>query len=117
MIINLTQHQATPEQVAQGVVPAPFSIEELLTFEQLPSQGEIWDRARALASIAVEANASSAMIGGAPYLMAPLEQALKNEGIQPLYAFSQREIVEQAQADGSVRKVNVFRHVGFVCGA
>jgi hypothetical protein len=54
------------------------------------------------------------MIGGAPYLMAPLEVALRAHGITPLYAFSVRESVEQTQPDGSVRKIAVFRHGGFV---
>jgi hypothetical protein len=55
-----------------------------------------------------------AMIGGAPYLMAPLESALRAHGITPVYAFSVRESVDQVQPDGSVRKVAVFRHAGFV---
>ena len=56
----------------------------------------------------------SAMIGGAPWMMSALEGALLDAGVQPVYAFSVRESVEQVQPDGSVRKVNVFRHVGFV---
>ena len=55
-----------------------------------------------------------AMIGGAPYLMAPLETALRVIGIEPVYAFSTRASVEQTMPDGSVRKVNDFRHAGFV---
>jgi hypothetical protein len=39
---------------------------------------------------------------------------LRAADITPLYAFSVRESVEQALADGSVRKVNVFRHAGFI---
>jgi len=54
------------------------------------------------------------MIGGAPFLMSALEDALVIAGITPLYAFSVRESVEAEQADGSVRKVAVFRHLGFV---
>lgn len=46
--------------------------------------------------------------------MAPLETELSARRIEPVYAFSTRESVEQTQADGSVRKVNVFRHTGFV---
>jgi hypothetical protein len=56
----------------------------------------------------------SAMIGGAPYLMSALEEALDTQGIGAVYAFSVRESTEQTAPDGSVRKVNVFRHAGFV---
>ena len=54
-----------------------------------------------------------AMIGGAPYLMAELEKALWNRGIEPVYSFSERKSVE-TEKDGVVTKVNVFEHVGFV---
>ena len=46
--------------------------------------------------------------------MPPLEKALRGLGIRPLYAFSVRESVEETLPDGSVRKVAVFRHKGFV---
>ena len=55
-----------------------------------------------------------AMIGGALWLMAPLAAALREQGIEAVFAFSVRETEEQKQADGSVRKVAVFRHAGFV---
>ena len=45
-----------------------------------------------------------------------LEAALRQQGFTPLYAFSVRESADQTQPDGSVRKVAVFRHVGFVEG-
>jgi hypothetical protein len=35
-------------------------------------------------------------------------------GITALYSFSTRESVDQPQPDGSVRKVAVFRHTGWV---
>ena len=54
------------------------------------------------------------MIGGAPYLMSALENALMAVGIKPLYSFSERVSMEETIADGTVRKTNVFRHVGFV---
>ncbi|MDA8146485.1 MAG: hypothetical protein M0Z27_10560 [Thermaerobacter sp.] len=88
----------------------------ILTFEELPPRTEIVRRAQALAALAVAHGAKEALIGGAPYLMGPLEVALCAVGVVPLYAFSVRESVEQVQADGSVRKVQVFRHLGFVEG-
>ena len=54
------------------------------------------------------------MIGGAPFLMSPLESALLNNGIEPVYAFSTRESVEKKLPDGSVQKTNIFKHKGFV---
>lgn len=126
MIINLTQHTATPEQVAQGVAELPeaegHAVRDLLTFSTPPEEGEIVARARDIALIAATAlggdegdiHPSRAMIGGAPYLMGALESALIEQGILPCYAFSIREVLEQTQADGTVRKTAVFRHAGFV---
>ena len=54
------------------------------------------------------------MIGGAPFLMGALESALLDYGITPVYAFSKRESVEEVQKDGSVKKINIFRHAGFI---
>jgi len=117
-ILNLTQHNATPEQKAQGVVePGDVNkrqIQNLLTFTTIPTQREITLRASVLAEIAEGYGCDAAMIGGAPYLMSALEHELRALGIQPLYSFTLRESVEEPQPDGSVRKVAVFRHVGFV---
>lgn len=118
MILNLTQHNATPEQLAQGVVDlAPnlaTDVRGMLNFNEIPTTEEMYRRADSIAQIAEEEGATHAMIGGAPYFMSPLEGALLTHGITPLYAFSVRESQEITQEDGSVRKVNVFRHIGFV---
>lgn len=126
MIVNLTQHPASSEQLASGVFDlehtARATLREWLTFSTLPTGQEIEERARLLAGVAagdsrtVDAPSGVvyAMIGGAPFLMSALENALIERGITPLYAFSVRESTEQAQPDGSVRKLNVFRHAGFV---
>ena len=113
--INLTQHNATPEQAcAPRSKEQAKQIKRLLTFEEPPNLEEIYSRAQALAEIASEVNASEAMIGGAPYLVLALDPALRMRGIEPLYAFSRRESVEVQQEDGSVVKRTVFRHLGFV---
>lgn len=123
MIINLTQHAATQDQLNAGVVePSPEdkkNIQELLTFEKLPSVEELERRAYGLATLVTGMGASNAshhrvMIGGAPYFMGALEKALKAQGHTPVYAFSKRESVDQVQPDGSIRKVATFRHLGFV---
>lgn len=130
MILNLTQHPATPEQLAAGVRDCGPEFQGMvnaaLNFTSLPTRADISTSAVALAKIASALSARVqdqlghampdrlAMIGGAPYLMAPLEEALRQLGVGVCYAFSQRESVEEIQPDGSVRKTNVFRHAGFV---
>jgi len=125
-IINLTQHVATGEQITAGVVDVPSNERDrlsiALTFDALPTMAEIEARANNLAGLviklapelAVDSETVGAMIGGAPYLMSALEQALIAIGAVPMYAFSIRESTEQLQTDSSVRKVNIFRHAGFI---
>ena len=119
-ILNLTQHAPTQEQIEAGVIQsvAHSEIQRLLTFNSLPTREEITERAEDLAEIATGAQllggVDHVMIGGAPYLMRPLEEELLRRRITPLYAFSVRESVEEIQADGSVRKTQVFRHGGWV---
>lgn len=116
-IFNLTQHDATPEQIAEGVNAAGTSqeVKRLLTFDQPPTWGELSGRAADLAAC-VPQGYQAAMIGGAPYLMGVLEKELKQRGIKPLYAFSARVSIESAASDGTVTKTNVFKHVGWVEG-
>jgi len=129
MILNLTQHVSTDEQKAQLVVEPRMckeKIRKLLTFEEIPTKEEIEARAKELARIAVSEASMYAgdtdneiwitrvMIGGAPYLMGALEKALRECGFTPVYAFSKRESEEIPQPDGSVKKIQVFRHIGFV---
>lgn len=134
MILNLTQHMATPEQLDAGVVEpsgeAKAVITALLTFDILPTQEDIEERAMALAGLAYDEigrlaaergfpitadEGACVMIGGAPFLMPRLEMAIRrHEPLEPVYAFSERVSTEQIQPDGSVRKVNTFRHLGFV---
>lgn len=120
MILNLTQHMATPEQIAAGVVDLPQEDRkqavELLNAAVLPSPFDILRRAEGLVEIAAKAGAhgGEVMIGGAPWLMATLECELRVHDMTPVYAFSVRESAEEVQADGSTKKVSVFRHAGFV---
>lgn len=123
MIINLTQHDASPEQIAAGVhdlddLDYRADLRRLLTFDDLPTLDEMAERAEEIVDIVQmqEALYSHAMIGGAPFFMATLEGALRDAEITPLYAFSRRESVESVETDGSVNKRAVFRHLGFVEG-
>ena len=117
MIINLTQHIATPEQIEAGVIDLQgedlTQLKKLLNFVGMPTNGDIHDRAFDIARIADQSGAEAAMIGGAPYLMPHLQKALQARGIAVFYAFSERVSVERV-VDGVVVKTNEFKHVGFV---
>ena len=107
MILNLTQHYATEDQIKAGVYD--------LQGEALPDSEEVNARAEKIAAIASQTQKTGlVMIGGALWLMYPLIKALVKRGLTPLFAYSERETVEEPQEDGSVKKIAVFRHKGFV---
>nr|DAJ46923.1 MAG TPA: hypothetical protein [Caudoviricetes sp.] len=114
-LINLTQHNLTDEQ-KEGfqVLETIEDIKRALTFDEIPTMGNIAARAKALATIAKKAGAAYAVIGGAPYLMSALEEALLEKGIRPIYAFSIRESIEVTGPDGQVTKTSVFKHAGWI---
>lgn len=128
MVLNLTQHDASPDQIEAGVLDLPEDEREAaiawLTFEDCPLSADVAERAADLAELAAMSGAWSAigapadgrrvMLGGAPWLMAPLVAALRALHLVPVFAFSRRESVDVAQADGSVRKIASFRHAGWV---
>lgn len=138
--LNLTQHTASADQLEVGVLDMSKylgnAVKALLTFEEVPSAKEIQRRANKLAYLAKDVQRRLAkqdtapyycdedegmelpfrqvMIGGAPYLMGPLAATLRKYGLEPVFAFTERISVDEPQADGSVRKVAVFRHSGWV---
>ena len=115
-IYNLTQHAPTQEQIEAGVVQAKSHAElvPLLTFNRKPDRAEVARRASQIAHFAQGLMADAVMIGGAPYLMGPLTDALKDLGIEVCFSFTERVSVESTLPDGSVTKTSVFKHVGFV---
>ena len=115
-IINLTQHIATHEQVEAGVIEPvdKDKVRALLTIDTRPSQYELMVRADMLSAIAASSGCKKAMIGGAPYMMRHLEDALHRRGILPLYAFSRRISEETVGPDGSVVKTSKFVFEGFI---
>ncbi len=132
-IINLTQHQPTPDQVAAGVVAINYGDAPLaypvvavdreqdnarllcaLNFSKIPTVAEVYAAADEIVSVALHYECKKAMIGGAPFLMTALAQALLAVGIEPVYAFSERVVVEKTDDAGQVTKTAVFKHVGFV---
>lgn len=119
-ILNLTQHKASEDQKSDGVFDSSEISEEfesevkrLLTFEELPDEKTIWQRAMALADYCKELGVGTALIGGAPFFMGPLSEVLKSRGVDPLFAFSKRESIEK-QVDGKTVKTSSFKHAGFV---
>lgn len=124
-ILNLTQHVATPEQLAAGVFePSPENkekVKKLLTFTKPPSQEELADRAQALTNIAMEECGAPigsweahAMIGGAGWFVSQLETTLWENHVSYHHSFTERVSVEEVQPDGTVKKTAVFKHVAFV---
>ena len=117
-IINMTQHNPTPEQVDAGVQNASPDdqalIRSYLTFDEIPTKKQIRFRCEKLAEIAAKWEAKAAMIGGASWMILPLCEALYRHMITPYFAFSKRVGVEQNMEDGTVKKMQVFRHEGFI---
>ena len=117
-ILNLTQHKSTTDQQKDHVYDLKGArleqLKDLLTFDEIPTEYVLWDRADKIAALAEQEGAKSAMIGGAPYFMPWLERALLRRGINIKYAFSKRESQDVHLEDGTVRKQQVFRHIGFV---
>ena len=137
LLVNLTQHTLTKEQFShkgENLVEITFKpyngtskgtgdyVKHLLNFTSLPTKEDIISRATALADYAEgllnqaknDNDKLFALVGGPPYLMGALETALKERGIQPLYAYSQRESVETINSDGSVTKTAIFKHIGYI---
>lgn len=125
-ILNLTQHQPTPEQVSAGVTQPNQEAQKLLNFQGLYPHSLVVERSKQLVALAEVLYAQaedeaelgddlpgSVMIGGLPALMPPLESGLLKAGFGVCYAISDRVSEEQAQPDGSVRKALVFKHIGF----
>lgn len=119
-IINLTQHLASVEQVAEGVIDAGVSerlqLRELLTFKEMPKRGEMLQRAGRIADFIRRSDVDLprlAMIGGAPWFMPTLEKVLRFRGIVPLYAFSRR-MSKEVVVGGHIRKTTVFQHEGWL---
>jgi hypothetical protein len=119
-MINLTQHTATPDQLAAGVIELnaedKAKLIKLITFDKIEdtTESELVERARQVGKLLIDYDVDAAMCGGAPFFTAILERKLKRLKVDVYYAFSERASVEEAQPDGSIKKVAVFKHKGFV---
>jgi hypothetical protein len=54
------------------------------------------------------------MVGGAPYLVDRLTKLFRSHGCRCVYALSERVSKEETMPDGSVKKTQVFAHIGFI---
>ena len=118
-IINLTQVEPTPEQYAEGVFNLDPEYREwlkmYLTVRHPPTKQGVRARAKAIADLASNSCADTALIDGPAYLMAPLEAELKERRIQPLYSFvGERSVESTAPETGEVTHTTVIKHLGFV---
>jgi len=109
-IINLTQHNASKEQIDENVINLSENdlneVKKLLTINK--GDNNLKERANEIVKIAKSYNVDKAMIGGAPFFMNILIEALKQANIEPFFAFSERVSVE---VDGV--KKSVFKHCGW----
>ena len=116
MIYNFTQHKTTIDQLEDGIcdVDNHAFVQELLTFDDIPSVEELQERSVKLAEYAKSLNAEKVMIGGAFYLITRLAKEMSKRGIKVCYSFSKRHRVDEIQPDGSVVKKVLFKHVAVV---
>ena len=122
MILNLTQHSASPEQLAAGVVDlSPWLTDIVRGMLTVPAADLLGldahiglaERARGLCLVIDQEDDSEGvevMVGGLPALMHHLVDELRSCGYRPLYAVSDR--VSRDGPDGT--KVSVFAHLGFI---
>lgn len=127
MILNLTQHPATPEQVEDGVVDLPAkqrqSLVDALTVDALPDREAIEARCDYIAELACQnglggddnddPHPPQAMIAGASWMISAIENALKARSIEPIHSFSRRVSVEKV-VGCVVIKSSEFKHLGFI---
>jgi hypothetical protein len=115
--LNLTQHDATKDQLSAGVVDLnddkKEKLRKLLTFESKPDGSTIFMRSVEIVKIAKNHDFPSptrnVMIGGAPWLMSDLENCLAVAGFDIYYAFTKRVVEEE----NGVKK-STFKHEGFI---
>ena len=121
-MLNITQHTATFEQTQDSVIEpsqeVKGEIQKLITFDRtvMTAPQQISERAKALVALIKSAypETTQAMVGGALYFMPALVAELKANDIQPFFSYTDRVSVETHNADGSVTKTLVFKHLGFV---
>ena len=121
-LINLTQHSLTDEQkksVDTTIEPKDMAV--YLNFNDMPDANiinnrafEMFDCLMAMLPSDVKPEDCTVLLGGAPFFMSACEKAAIHYGFNYCYAFSKRVSEEVKQPDGTVRKVSVFKHEGWI---
>ena len=120
-IINLTQHAATPSQIADGVIDLDsqtlLQLKEFLTIDELPTAQDLKYRAMQILVLALDLSQKyetlDFMLGGHLDLMSFVHAEFFRVGLKPRSSFSKRNVIETQQPDGTVSKVAIFEHIGW----
>ena len=125
-ILNLTQHNATDDQLASGIIdlPADFqtALKSLLTFPTTYTRADLEYRALQIHELIRDMCGEhfgappkhaldGVMIGGMPSFMPILEATLVVKGLRVGYACTERKSVDK-EVDGKIIKTAVFVHAG-----
>ena len=127
MILNLTQHNATKDQIDAGINDLPELYQDFLkkklTFPVQYDKEMLVSRANTIAKIVedfiedtifntgVAPEVEGVMIGGMPSFMPVLESVLVSKGLKVGYACTDR-VSKDVIKDGEVIKTSVFVHAG-----
>ena len=126
MILNLTQHNATADQINVGIndLPVDFqtTLKGLLTFPTQYTRADLEYRALQIHELIRDMcgehfgappkhSLDGVMIGGMPSFMPVLEATLVSKGIRVGYACTERQSIDK-EVDGKIIKTAVFVHAG-----
>ena len=126
MILNLTQHNATDDQINAGIndLPVDFqnTLKGLLTFPTQYTRADLEYRALQIHELIRDMCGEhfgappkhaldGVMIGGMPSFMPVLEATLVSKGIRVGYACTERQSIDK-EIDGKVVKTAIFVHAG-----
>ena len=121
MILNLTQHNATADQINAGIndLPVDFqnTLKGLLTFPTQYTRADLEYRSLQIHELVRDFCGTSkevlegVMIGGMPSFMPVLESVLISKGIKVGYACTERKSVDK-EVDNKIIKTAVFVHAG-----
>lgn len=115
-LLNLTQHVATAEQLADGVIEpdelTKKTIRGLLTIHGQPDPVEISMKAQGLTNLVANGGYDGAMVGGKLHLMVNLLHLMNLKGLVCFEADSERVSKDIDNGDGTVTKTTTFQHIG-----
>ena len=117
-IINLTQHDATQDQLDAGVVnligEAAYKLKQAYRFNYVPSAEEKNRRVREIVQIAIDCKAEKALLDGPAWLTSALERELAVHEISAVYSFSMYPIIMTMEGDGTLVKRQRIKHMTFI---